>query len=289
MQAVVRFLAALLLTITSSACANDPPPPMNVDDLRQADFDVTLVHEGELESEDGYSAYLVSYRHADLKLYAMVAVPTTASPASGFPIVIANHGYVPDPRRYGIRADGSNARPGDYYASVPGLFATRGFLTVIPDYRGHNSSEGFDYIDPQDENSAAYYAEDVVALLSALDQLESADTGNVFMWSHSMGGSVSIRALLATDVVRAASFWSTMDVSDFATRLESIDGPIVVHHGRDDTATPHSNSENFAAELAKTGRLESFLSYGTDEHFFEAARRTRAAAHDADFFRANMQ
>ncbi len=160
---------------------------------------------------------------------------------------------------------------------------------MIPDFRGHNSSEGYEYIDPQDDDSVAYYAEDVVALLSALDQLDDADTQNVFVWSHSMGGSVSIRALLASDLIRASSFWSTMDVSDFADRYSEIDGPVAVHHGRADAATPFANSEALAKGLAEAGRLETFLSYGTDEHYFEGARRERAAAHDADFFRANMQ
>ncbi len=128
MQEARRFAPLLFLMIAAGACADDTlPPPMTVDELRQAEFDVTLVVEGALESGDGYSAYLVSYEHADLKLHAMVAVPDGDRPAGGFPVVVANHGYVPDPRRYGIRADGRNARPGDYYASVPGLFATRGF------------------------------------------------------------------------------------------------------------------------------------------------------------------
>lgn len=285
-----RLAPVLLLASASAACASDAlPPPMGVDELRRAEFDVALAREGVLESEEGYTAYLVSYVHADLKLYAMVAVPEGAPPADGYPVVVANHGYVPDPRRYGIRSDGRDARPGDYYASVPGLFATRGFLTVIPDFRGHNSSAGFDYIDPQDDDSVGYYAEDVVALLSALDQLDNADTDNVFMWSHSMGGSVSVRTLLASDLIRASSFWSTMDVSDFASRFAEIDGPVVVHHGRADTATPHENSAVFADGLAAAGRLETFLSHDTDEHYFEGERRERAAAHDADFFRANMR
>jgi hypothetical protein len=45
----------------------------------------------------------------------MVAVPNSAIPENGFPVVIANHGYVPDPARYGITAEGIDSRPGDYY------------------------------------------------------------------------------------------------------------------------------------------------------------------------------
>lgn len=287
----VACLASLLAgVLVATACADDARlAPMSLDELRQTRFDVSLSFAGDLENEDGYTAYLVSYGHADLTLYAMVAVPVGDRPEGGFPVVIANHGYVPDPRRYGMRSDGRNARPGDYYASVPGLFASRGFLTVIPDYRGHNLSEGFAYIDPQDERSAAYYAEDVAALLTALDQLDGADTDNVFMWSHSMGGTVSMRVLLASDVVKASSFWSTMDVSEYTDRFAEIDGPVVVHHGRDDAATAHGNSARLAEGLDAAGYLEAFLSYSTDEHYFEGDRRERAAMYDAAFFRAQIQ
>ena len=290
MTAPARLLPLLAGLLVTSACAADElPPPVGIDELRRTSFDVTLVREGELESEAGFSAYLASYEHAGLTLRAMVAVPAGEAPGDGFPIVIANHGYVPDPRRYGIRADGRNARPGDYYASVPGLFATRGFLTVIPDYRGHNTSEGFEFVDPQDERSVAYYAEDVVALLSALEQFDDADTDNVFMWSHSMGGSVSIRVLLATDIVRASSFWSTMNVDEHSAAFDDLDGPVVIHHSERDTATPSANSLSFARDLDAVGRLESYAIYSGDEHYFTGDRRERAAEFDAAFFAAHMR
>ncbi len=290
MRVAPRLALLVLGAIITSACADEAlPPPMSVDELRQAEFDITLSRAGELESEAGYSAYLARYEHNGLTLFAMVAVPDGDRPASGFPVVVANHGYVPDPRRYGIRADGRNARPGDYYASVPGLFATRGFLTVLPDYRGHNASEGFDYIDPQDDQSVAYYAEDVAALLSALDQLDSADTDNVFMWSHSMGGSVSIRVLLASDVVKASSFWSTMNVDTHAAELDMLDGPVVVHHAVRDASTPASNSLSFVQSLDAAGRLEAYVIYSSDEHYFAGERRERAAEFDAAFFKTLIQ
>ncbi len=285
MPAAPRLVLLVLGAVITSACADEAlPPPLTVDQLRQANFDVTLSRAGQLESDAAYSAYLVRYEHSGLTLYAMIAVPDGEHPTSGFPVVIANHGYVPDPRRYGIRADGRNARPGDYYESVPGLFANRGFLTIVPDYRGHNSSDGFDYIDPQDEQSVAYYAEDVAALLSALDQVDGADTNNVFMWSHSMGGSVSIRVLLASDVVKASSFWSTMNVDEHAAELEALVGPVVVHHAIRDASTPVSNSLSFVKNLDAAGRLEAYVIDSSDEHFFAGERRERAAEFDAAFF-----
>ncbi|MEL6199543.1 MAG: alpha/beta fold hydrolase [Pseudomonadota bacterium] len=286
-----RLRVALALTVLAvQACAADAqPPPMSIEALRAYDFDVTLERVRPLEAGTGYSAYLVAYAHAGLTLHAMVAVPDTSIPAAGFPVVVANHGYVPDPRRYGITSEGVDARPGDYYRSVPGLFATRGFLTVIPDYRGHNSSEGFAYIDPQDERSVGYYAEDVAALLSAVDQLEHADADNVFFWSHSMGGSVALRVLLATDTVRAASFWATMNLDDLAEQVDALDGPVTVHHAVGDGATPATNSLSFARALADAGRLHAVALYPESDHYFEAARREAAADADVALFLEHIQ
>jgi len=99
-------------------------------------------------------------------------------------------------------------RPGDYYRPVPELYTRAGFIVVMPDYRGHNTSEGREYA--RGLLASAYYTEDVLALLSALPGVAHADVDNVFMWGHSLGGEVTLRALLATDRVRGASLWSTV-------------------------------------------------------------------------------
>lgn len=255
---------------------------MTVGELRDTDFSVQLSFERALDDGESFTAYLVSYLHAGLKLFAMVAVPKAAMPEPGFPVVITNHGYVPDPMKYGITAAGIDSRPGDYYRSVPELYASRGFIVVIADYRGHNTSAGFEYVDGKD--SIAYYAEDVVALISGLADLEDADLENVFMWSHSMGGPVSMRALLATNLVRAASFWSTMPVDDLFPELDDLGIPIMIQHSVDDQSTDFANSERFAEALSATGSQHVFHSYPGAAHFFNEAIGEQAADRDAAFF-----
>ena len=85
----------------------------------------------------------------------MVAVPQTDRPPSGFPVLIANHGTHPDPPRYGYTGDGVDSRPGDYYRPIPELFTAQGFLVVMPDYRGHNDSEGLECKCPSPLQKAA--------------------------------------------------------------------------------------------------------------------------------------
>ena len=197
---------AIALAWLLPAAATALPAPLSIDALRETDYSAGLQFERELNAGSGFTAYLVSYQSAGLAVYAMVAVPVGERPESGFPVIVANHGFHPDPPRYGVTADGVDARPGDYYRPIPELYAQRGFLVIMPDYRGHNASEGLEYTDGF--LATGYYSEDVLALLAGLQDIEEADTRNVFMWGHSLGAEVSLRALLATERVRGATLWS---------------------------------------------------------------------------------
>lgn len=243
-----------------------------------------LSYEGALDGGPSYTAYLISYRSDGLKLHAMVAVPASAVPENGYPVVIANHGYVPNPRKYGIAADGIDSRPGDYYRSVPELYASRGFLVVLPDYRGHNNSDGYEQIKDQNRGSIALYAADVIALMPHLGEIEHADADRVFMWSHSMGGSVSMRALLATDVIKASSFWATTDVEALSDRFGMVNGPVIIHHAKGDQSVSHSNAERLASRLSRIAHPHQFWSYDSEEHYFAGEFRELAADRDAELF-----
>ncbi|MDH5618936.1 MAG: alpha/beta fold hydrolase [Gammaproteobacteria bacterium] len=243
-----------------------------------------LNYERALDDGPSFSAYLVSYKSSGLRLHALVAVPNASTPADGFPVIVANHGYVPDPTRYGITAEGIDSRPGDYYRSVPELYASRGFLVVMPDYRGHNNSEGLEFTTMK--QSVDYYAEDVIALLKLLGQVESVNPERVFMWSHSMGGAVTMRALLVTDLVRGASFWATTPLQDLVPSLENLDVPIIVHHSEDDASTASANSRALVRALEDAGHAHSLHLYEGSAHFLEKEFRELAADRDVAFFNA---
>lgn len=202
------------------------PPPLSIDELRAETFDTRLEFVRPVEGDPSFDAHLVSYVSAGLKVHALIATPWDEEPAGGFPVLVANHGHHPDPPRYGITADGIDWRPGDYYRAIPELYAAMGFLVVMPDYRGHSDSEGLEYTDGMLES--AYCTEDVLALVAALDDIEGADTENVFMWGHSMGGEVTLRALLATDIVKGASLWSSVggDIWDQAFYYSRYEDPL---------------------------------------------------------------
>lgn len=198
----------LLLLAVGAVTAWAKPPPVSIDDLRDTDRDVSLEAVGDLADGDGFSAKLYQYKSAGLTVHAMVARPDSDAPKAGFPVVIFNHGHHPDPVNYGITAEGKNHRPGDYYRSIPALYVARGFLVAVPDYRGHNNSEGFEFTEGMLES--AYYTEDVLNLIAGLRDIEGIDHEQLFMMGHSMGGEVTLRTLLATDKIKAASLWSSV-------------------------------------------------------------------------------
>lgn len=214
-------LTVCLMLVSATACAK--PSPKSITDLRNEQRDVSLALVGSIDGGQGFTAQLYAYDSAGLKVHTLVAVPDSAAPEDGYPVVIANHGHHPEPKQYGISADGRDRRPGDYYRRIPELFAAKGFMVVMPDYRGHSNSEGFEFTEGMLESR--YYTEDVLNLIAGLDALTQADPDNVFMWGHSMGSEVTLRALLATKRINAASMWSAVggdiwDQSYYYSRYE---------------------------------------------------------------------
>lgn len=239
------FVSVLVLLISATACAK--PAPKGIDELRSADRDVQLSLVGEIDGGPGFNAFLYAYESAGLKVHALVAMPQAPKPAGGFPVLVANHGHHPDPPNYGITADGKDWRPGDYYRRIPELFIAEGFAVVMPDFRGHNNSEGLEFTEGMLESS--YYTEDVLNLLAGLDDLPDIDTAQLFMWGHSMGGEITLRALLATNEVKAASMWSSVggdiwDQSYYYSRYENPEAP-------DSSETPKSVIERLRGRIAE--------------------------------------
>ena len=217
------LLAVILIAGSVVVCAK--PAPKTIDELRATQCDVTLKFERDVADGSGFGASLYSYRSAGLTVHAMIARPNVDVPDGGFPVVIFNHGHHPEPPKYGITAEGKNHRPGDYYRSIPELFVARGYLVVVPDYRGHNNSEGFEFTEGMLES--AYYTEDVLNLIAGLQDIEGINHEALFMMGHSMGGEVTLRTLLATDKIKAASMWSSVggDIWDQSYYYSRYDEP----------------------------------------------------------------
>jgi dipeptidyl aminopeptidase/acylaminoacyl peptidase len=153
-----------------------------------------LIVEQTLEPGANSDRYVVSYLSEGNKNFALLTVPRGEKPATGWPVVVFNHGYIP-PAQY---------RTTERYIAYVDAFARNGYMVIKPDYRGHGSSEG--------EATGGYgspaYTIDVLNALSSVRRHSDADPDRIGMWGHSMGGHITLRSMVVTDTVKAGVIWA---------------------------------------------------------------------------------
>ncbi len=81
------FSIALASLVALGAVAK--PPPLSIDELRAAEFDMRLEFARDIKGGESFDARLVSYISAGLKVHALIATPRGDKPAGGFPVVVA--------------------------------------------------------------------------------------------------------------------------------------------------------------------------------------------------------
>jgi dipeptidyl aminopeptidase/acylaminoacyl peptidase len=152
------------------------------------------VIEQTLQPGANYNRYVASYKSDGFKINGLLTVPAGQKPPTGWPVVIFNHGYIP-PDQY---------RTTERYVAYQDAFARNGYITFKSDYRGHGSSEGL--------ASGGYgnidYTADVLNALASVKRFKDADPNRIGMWGHSMGGSVTLRAMVTVPDVKAGVIWA---------------------------------------------------------------------------------
>jgi dienelactone hydrolase len=238
----------------------------------------------EREPLEGMPRRVVRYEVDGLTQYALVMEPAGEAPAEGWPVLVANHGFHPWPPDNGRRTDdGVTDRPGDYYRGIPAAFARLGFLVVWPDFRGHNISQGLQYVAAS--NAVDWYARDSVAAFRAAATLPEANPARMYMWGHSMGSGVTLRAALALgDELTGVSVWSTR-ANDMIPLLGRLKAPLIIHHAERETVIAYDHSATLAGELTRLGKIHALHAYDSDAHFLDGADRQQAIHRDARWFR----
>jgi dipeptidyl aminopeptidase/acylaminoacyl peptidase len=153
-----------------------------------------IVIENELDPGANYRRYYVSYLSDGLKIYALLTVPNGEMPVGGWPGLVFNHGYIP-PKEY---------RTTERYIAYVDRLARAGYIVFRIDYRGNDRSEGVAtgaYGDPG-------YTDDVLNAVASLQRFPQANPQKIGMWGHSMGGFLTLRAMVISDTIKAGVIWS---------------------------------------------------------------------------------
>ncbi|MDP3954486.1 MAG: alpha/beta fold hydrolase [bacterium] len=254
-----------------------------------------------LDDSSAYTKYFVTYKSepvspegGGLSISGVMLVPKEEPPATGFPVIFTNHGYI-DPVIYtngrGLK------REYDY-------LARNGYVVFHSDYRNHAQS------DKEPDQELRYrlgYVEDMINAVLAVQSsgLSYINKEKIGMLGHSMGGGVTINILVARpDLVDAAVlyapvsadardnfdkwttdrpevadkiielyggpelnpiFWDNLSAITF---IEKIKTPIINHHGTADDAVPFEWSERLQAELEIRGKDSILYTYPDGLHEF---------------------
>lgn len=174
--------------------AVDSLNPLTIQSLRNGKYPGSdLKIEETLDSGVNYSRYIASYISEGNKIFGLLTVPTGTKPKSGWPVIIFNHGYIA-PQEY---------RTTERYVAYQDGFARNGYITFKSDYRGNGSSEG----DATGAYGSNGYTVDVLNALASVKKMDLADPKRIGMWGHSMGGYITLRAMVSDPEIKAGVIW----------------------------------------------------------------------------------
>ncbi|TME76847.1 MAG: alpha/beta fold hydrolase [Chloroflexi bacterium] len=268
-------------------------PPLAIDAMRQRDYPGSdLVVEQTLSPGSNYRQYVASYLSDGLKINALLTVPNGAKPATGWPVIIFNHGYIP-PTVY---------RTTERYVAYVDAFARNGYIVFKPDYRGFGSSQGTPV--------SAYYApDDTIDVLNAVTTMQryaNADPNRIGMWGHSMGGNITLRALVIDPRIKVAVIWAGVTATYYdmlynpdqnkafwdsispMAYLADITAPIQIHHGTADVEVPLQFSQTLASDLKAAGKPVELYTYAGSDHNI-AQGFSQAMARSVAFFDRSLK
>jgi dipeptidyl aminopeptidase/acylaminoacyl peptidase len=273
------------------------PFPLQISAMRAREYPGSdIVIESVLDPGANYSRYLVSYLSEGLKIYALMTIPNSEKPSTGWPVIIFNHGFIP-PDVYVTT---------ERYIAYVDLIARSGYIVFRSDYRGHGNSEG--------EAGGAYskpdYTVDVLNAVASMKRHADADPNRIGMWGHSMGGYITLRSMVITSDIKAGviwagvvgsypdlfwrwrrgtsapstprpgswrttlmdtfgspeenpEFWNSISANSY---LADLSGPIQLHHGTADADVPLEFSETLFYQMLEAEQYVELYKYEGDNH-----------------------
>ena len=284
------------LRILPSGNATATEHPLQIDTMRARDYPGSdIVIEAVLDPGSNYSRYYVSYLSDGLKIYALMTVPNSEKPPTGWPVIIFNHGYIP-PSVY---------RTTERYIAYVDQIASSGYIVLKSDYRGHDRSEGT----PRGGYTQPDYTIDVLNAVASIKRYPDADPNRIGMWGHSMGGYITLRSMVISQDIKVgviwggvvapypdlftrwnpgarltnpspstwvgsllqaygttetnAGFWNSISANGY---LRDLDRPIQLHHSTTDEEVPVEFSQMLYDEMLEANQVVELYIYEGDNH-----------------------
>jgi len=168
--------------------------------MRQLDYPGSqITFEESLQPGANYDRYIISYQSEGNKIYALFTIPWGETPSTGWPVIIFNHGYIP-PDEY---------RTTERYVDYVDALARNGYIVLRSDYRGHGNSEG----QAVSSYQSPAYTVDILNAIASVKTYPAADPNRIGMWGHSMGGNITLRAMVVSEEIKAGVIWAGVVVS----------------------------------------------------------------------------
>lgn len=187
--------ATATITATATVTPTPTPHPLTMQAMRSRDYPGSdIIIEQILDPGANYYRYVASYQSDGIKIYGLLTEPYSEPPEGGWPAIIFNHGYIP-PDEY---------RTTERYVAYVNALATNGYVVFKPDYRGHGDSEG----NASGAYSSPAYTVDVLNALASVQRFPGVNPEKMGMWGHSMGGHLTLRAMVTVKSIKAGVIWA---------------------------------------------------------------------------------
>ena len=171
------------------------PHTLSIENLRKGAYPGSVITiEQTLDPGSNYSRYIASYKSEGLKIYALLTIPNGEKPKTGWPVIIFNHGYIP-PAEY---------RTTERYIAYTDGFSRNGYIVFRSDYRGHGDSAGA----ATGSYGSNGYTIDILNAVASMKKYKDADPNRIGMWGHSMGGHITLRAMVVNKDIKAGVIWA---------------------------------------------------------------------------------
>jgi fermentation-respiration switch protein FrsA (DUF1100 family) len=277
-----------------------PVNPLTIPFMREGEYPGSdIVIEQTLQGGANYQRYLASYQSEGYKIYGLLTVPNGEKPATGWPAIIFNHGYIP-PEQY---------RTAERYVAYVDGFARNGYIVFKIDFRGHGNSEG----EAEGGYGSPAYTIDALNAVASIQRHPDADPNRIGMWGHSMGGHVTLRAMVTSGDIKAGviwagvvatypdlinnwrrpsnapplnipervrrwrqefidtyggpdvnpAFWASISPSEYVADLS---GPVQIHHATGDVEVPVEFSRDLNERIQAAGGTVEYYEYRGDNH-----------------------